>query len=315
MRGFLRKNKVKRHIHGEKEKRMYIYGVELLLWTEIFKRENISLIGHAKELGFDGVEIHLRYPDRLPAKEIKEALHEHGMDVSFVVIFTEEYNCLSDDSGVRKRSLEYFKRCIDVAQSITGGGCVIGGVNYAPAGYITGRARTEEEWERSVTNFREAARYAGERGITLAVEPINRFETYFLNTASDAFRFCRDVGEPNAKVHLDTYHMIREEKSFYQAIVDTGPYLGFLHACENDRGTPGTGLVQWDEVYRGLRDIDYTGWIVIESFVPDIEELARVCAVWRQLAPSADYLAGEGLKNLRSIAKKTANSNTGLSRM
>jgi D-psicose/D-tagatose/L-ribulose 3-epimerase len=254
---------VKRHIHGEKEKRMYMYGVELLLWTETFERENISLIGHAKELGFDGVEIHLRYSNRIPVKEIKEALREHGMEVSFVVIFTEEYNCLSDDFGVRERSLEYFKRCIDVAHSITGEVCVVGGVNYASAGYIIGRARTEEEWERSVTNFREAARYAGERGITLAVEPINRFETFF---------------------------------------------LGFFHACENDRGTPGTGLVQWDEVYRGLRDAGYTGWIVIESFVPDIEELARVCAVWRQLAPSADYLAGEGLKNLRSIKKKTARS-------
>ena len=144
-----------------------------------------------------------------------------------------------------------------------------------------------------------------ERGVTLAVEPLNRFETFFLNTAADAVRFCKDVDEPNAKVHLDTYHMIREEKDFYKAIVESGPYVGLVHACENDRGTPGTGLVQWEEVYRGLKDIEYHGWIVIESFVPEVEEIARLAAVWRKLAPNADHLAGEGLKNLRAIEQKS----------
>jgi len=280
---------------------VYKYGVEFLLWTETFEQDSIPLIGHAKQLGFDGVEIHLRYPDRLPVTEIKNALHEHGMAACFVVILTEEQSPISDDAGERKRSLEFFKSCIDAAHRITGGECVIGGVNYAPAGFLTGCARTPQEWDRSVFNFREAAKYASEKGITLAVEPINRFETFFLNTATDAVRFCKDVGESNVKVHLDTYHMIREEKDFYRAIVETGSYIGMVHACENDRGTPGTGLVAWDEVYRGLRDAHYEGWIVIESFVPEIEGLARVAAVWRKLAPSADHLAGEGLKNLREI--------------
>ena len=280
---------------------MLKYGLELLLWTETFDRESMTLIGRARRLGFDGVELHIRYPDRFPVEETKRVLKEEGMGVAFVVILTKEYNPLSKDAAVRRRSLDYIKKCIDTAHAVTGGGCVIGGVNYAAAGYITGRARTDQEWAWAVHNFREAVRYAGDRGITLAVEPINRFETYFLNTAADAVRFCKDVGEPNVKVHLDTYHMIREEKSFYRAIVDTGEYLGHFHACENDRGTPGTGLVRWDEVNRGLRDIGYQGWIVIESFVPDIKELARVCAIWRQLAPSADALAEEGLKNLKRI--------------
>jgi D-psicose/D-tagatose/L-ribulose 3-epimerase len=282
---------------------VYKYGVEFLLWTETFEQDNAPLIGHAKQLGFDGVEIHLRYPDRLPVTEIRNELGEHDMEVCFVVILTEEHSPLSSDPEVRKRSLEFFKSCIDAAYAITGGECVIGGVNYAPAGYLTGSARTSEEWDRAVLNFREAAKHAKDRGITLAVEPLNRFETFFLNTAADAVQFCKDVGEPNVKVHLDTYHMIREEKDFYRAIVETGPYIGMVHACENDRGTPGTGLVAWDEVYRGLRDAQYEGWIVIESFVPEIEGLARVAAVWRQLAPSADHLAAEGLKNLRAIER------------
>jgi D-psicose/D-tagatose/L-ribulose 3-epimerase len=283
--------------------RMYTYGVEFLLWTETFERDKLSLIGHAKQLGFDGVEIHLRYPERLPIAEIREALQEYDMEVCFVVILTEVQNPLSDDSEVREASLQFFKGCIDAAYGITGGDCVIGGVNYAPAGYLTGSARTAEEWDRAVHNFREASKHAKQRGITLAVEPLNRFETHFLNTTADAVQFCRDVGETNVKVHLDTYHMIREEKDFYHAIVETGSYIGLVHACENDRGTPGTGLVPWDEVYRGLRDAAYEGWIVIESFVPEIEGLARVAAVWRQLAPSADHLAAEGLKNLRAMER------------
>jgi D-psicose/D-tagatose/L-ribulose 3-epimerase len=284
---------------------MYRYGVELLLWTPTFEKKNLELIRHAADLGFDGVEIHLQHPDRIPAEDIKKHLKDYGLEATFVVILTPDYNPISADPEVRKRSSAFFKSAIDAAHRIAGEGCVIGGVNYAPAGFITGRARTAQEWEWSVANFREAARHAARYGITLAAEAINRFETFFLNTAADAVSFCRDVGEPNARVHLDTYHMIREEKSFYQAIVDTGPHLGFFHACENDRGTPGTGLVQWPDVYKGLRDANYQGWIVIESFVPEVEELARVTAVWRQLAPSADYLAGEGLKNLRSIEKET----------
>ncbi|MFW6181881.1 MAG: sugar phosphate isomerase/epimerase family protein [Spirochaetota bacterium] len=282
---------------------MFTYGVELLLWTGTFEKKDLHLIEHARKLGFDGVEIHLQHPDRIPAGEIREALAAHGMQAAFIVILDLERNPLSPDPATRSRSLDYLKNCIDAAHQIAGEGCLVGGVTYTAAGYLSGRARTREEWERAVDSFRQTARHAGERGITLAVEPLNRFETFFLNTAADAVRFCREVGEPNVKVHLDTYHMIREETSFYRAIVDTGPFLGYFHACENDRGTPGTGLVRWEEVYRGLKDAGYEGWIVIESFVPDIPELARVAAVWRRLAPSADHLAGEGLRNLRAVER------------
>jgi D-psicose/D-tagatose/L-ribulose 3-epimerase len=265
-------------------------------------------VERAKRLGFDGVEIHIRYPDLFPVEAAKKALDASGMKVSFVVIFTGDNNPVSPDAGVRKRSLEFFKACIDRAFEVSGGGCVISGVNYTAAGYLTGAARTEREWEWAVKNFREACGYASDKGIVLAAEALNRFETHMINTAADAVRFCKDVGEPNAKVHLDTYHMIGEEKSFYKAIAATGPYLGYFHACENDRGTPGTGLVQWEECYRGLRDAGYGGWITIESFVPDIAELARLTAIWRKLSPSADALAGEGLQNLKAVERRIGTS-------
>ena len=283
---------------------MFKYGLELLLWTGSFTKDDMNLIGHAKELGFDGVEILINHPEQFPIEETKKALKENDMGVNFAVVLNDETNTISPDAGVRKNGLDFLKKAIDIAHAVTGGGCGIGGVNYASWGYFTGVARTKQEWEWGVSNYREACQYAKDKGITLCVEAVNRFETHFINIAADAVQFCKDVGEKNAKVHLDAYHMIREEKDFYKAIVDTGSYLGYFHACENERGVPGTGLVPWETVYQALKDINYQGWISIESFTPDLPEIARLTAIWRKHAPSADALAGEGLKNIKKVEKK-----------
>lgn len=282
----------------------YKYGIELLIWTEFFRKENIDLIGKAKILGFDGIEIMLNDPDSVPVTETKNALKEYGMGVNFAAILWDENNSISPDKEVRAKALPQIKKCIDVSYGISGGGSGIGGIHYVGWGCFTGNQRTEQEWEWAVQYYKKAAQYASEKNITLFVEPLNRFETFFLNTAHDAVQFCKDVDEPNVKVHLDTYHMTNEEKDYYKAIVDTGEYLGYFHACENERGIPGTGLVQWDKVYRALRDINYKGWITIESFTPEIESVAGLTAIWRKHAPSSDDLAGMGLKNLKKIESK-----------
>ena len=259
-------------------------------------------------MGFVGVEIMLNDPDTVPVQDLKKALSDNGMSVSFAVVLGNSTNSISPDPEVRKNALVFFRKCIDKAYEVSGGGCGIGGVNYAGWGYFTGTARTDQEWEWAVSFYREAARYAKDKNITLCVEPVNRFETFFLNIAADAVKFCKDVGEPNVKVHLDAYHMTREEKDYYKPIVDTGMYLGYFHACENERGIPGTGLVDWEAVYRGLKDINYRGWITIESFTPDIKSVARLTAIWRKHAPSADALAGDGLKNIKEVEKKVFGS-------
>lgn len=283
---------------------MHKYGLELLLWTGSFAKDDVKLIGHAKNLGFDGVEILINHPEEFPIDETKAALEDNDMGINFAVVLNDETNSISPDAEVRKKGLDFLKKSIDIAHAVSGGDCGIGGVNYAAWGYFTGVARTEKEWDWAVTNYREACRYAGDKGIDLCVEAINRFETHFINIAADAVMFCKDVGEPNAKAHLDAYHMIREEKDFYKAIVDTGSFLGYFHACENERGIPGTGLVPWETVYQALKDIDYQGWITIESFTPDLPDIARLTAIWRKHAPSADALAGEGLKNIKAVDKK-----------
>jgi D-psicose/D-tagatose/L-ribulose 3-epimerase len=155
-----------------------------------------------------------------------------------------------------------------------------------------------------VESLKEACRLVRDYNVTIGLEPVNRFETYFVNTAADAIRLVKEVGEPNVGVHLDTFHMNIEEKNYYDPIVQTGKLLCHMHCCENDRGTAGTGSVNWTEVFRALAKIRYNKWITLESFTPEIKSIAATTAIWRQIAPSADALASEGLKFLKSMQKK-----------
>jgi D-psicose/D-tagatose/L-ribulose 3-epimerase len=194
------------------------------------------------------------------------------------------------------------KLLVDINNEL--GSSRLGGVNYAAWGYLTRRPRSGQDWEWSVSCMREAASYAKETGdLRICVEPVNRFETHFLNTAADGVQYCKDVGTGNIGVHLDTFHMIREETSYKEAVYTCGKeYLGYIHVCENTRGIPGTGLVPWKEFFTAVKDVGYEGSMVIESFDPDFEELNGNCAIWRRLADSGEQLAVEGLKNLKAIA-------------
>ncbi len=158
---------------------MYKYGLMSLLYTGNYTKEDVGFISHAKDLGFDGVEIHLGSPDTVPVEETKNAMKEPGMEANFAVTLTEDTNAVSKDAGVRKKGVDFFKKCVDVAHAISGSGCGIGGVNYAAWGYFTGTARTEQEWEWAVANFKEVARYANDKGVALNVEPVNRFDLFY----------------------------------------------------------------------------------------------------------------------------------------
>ena len=209
---------------------------------------------------------------------------------------------ISPDPAIRQRGIEHMKKMVDINRIL--GSKILAGVIYAGWGCLSGKPRTEQEWEWSVNAMREITQYAADNwdGI-LAVECVNRFETHFLNIAADGVQYCKDVGMPNIKVHLDCFHMIREEKSFAGAVKTCGKeYLGYVHVNENDRGIPGTGLVPFEEFFRALKEIGYDGPLTIESFDPSFEETNRNCAIWRSFAPSGEALAVEGLADLKRIA-------------
>ncbi|MCD6313067.1 MAG: sugar phosphate isomerase/epimerase [Thaumarchaeota archaeon] len=281
---------------------MVKFGVHLFLWTERFDKSAIRLIEKAKRFGFDGVEIPLMELDVIDVEATRRELKKHEVECLGSLGLSLEHDITSDNENVRRNGIEFMKRCVDVVSQL--GGDAINGVIYIAWGKIVGRSRTPEEWRRSVEALREVCKYAHGYGISLGLEPVNRFETYFLNTAEDAVKLAKDIGEPNIKVHLDTFHMNIEEKNFYDPIKTAGDLLYHMHCCENDRGIPGTGHVNWDEVFQALSEINYDRWLVIESFTPEMEKVAASTAIWRKIAPSADAIAEEGLKFIKQMAKK-----------
>jgi D-psicose/D-tagatose/L-ribulose 3-epimerase len=280
---------------------MFKFGIDTFIWSENFTEKDTPLIEKAKSLGFEVLDIAVAHPESFPTALVKKKVQETGIEVVTTTTLNNDTNLISPDAAVRKNGIESLKMLIDVNLEI--GSKILGGVNYAAWGYLPGRPRTKEEWQRSVESIREVATYARSKGdLIIAVEPVNRFETHFLNIAEDAVKYCKDVGTGNVKVHLDSFHMIREELSFTKAVHACGKeYLGYVHVCENNRGIPGTGLVPWREFFTELKNIGYYGPLVIESFDPSFIELNRLCAIWRKFADTGEELAIQGLKNLKQI--------------
>ena len=277
---------------------MYKYGINLLLWTSNFTDKDLHLLRKVKECGCDVVEIPIFNPEVFPSEEVKNELDKNELEVCVCYGCEKDSDIASLDENVRDAGINRFKLAIDHANVI--GAKKVAGVVYKAGGYFTGSAPTKDEWEHSISSMREIANYAQKFDISIGVEQINRYETYFINSSEDAVKYCKDVGERNMFVLLDTHHLILEELDFYHSIVNTGEYLGHFHTSENNRGIPGTGLVDWAQVYRALRDISYSDWLVIESFYIGFGN------IWKPVTSSPEQLITKGLENLKKIENQVA---------
>lgn len=278
------------------------FGIHSLLFSETFTERDLPLLDKARTMGFDAVDVVPFDVERFPAKLVRQRAADLGLDVIVEIGMPAHANIISPDPAIRAAGVELTKRLIDL--SVEAGAQVFGGVNYCGWGYLTGRMRAEEEWKWGLENFRTIADYGFAQApeLTIALEVVNRFESHFLNVAADAVRFIQDLGTPpNVKVHLDSFHMIREEDDFAGAVRETGPLLGYVHACENQRGIPGRGQVPWRDFFRALADVNYQGVVTIESFDPNFEHIAKLCCIWRKLADSPEQLATEGLSFLKGL--------------
>lgn len=275
-------------------------GASTFIWASPFGDEHLGLADHVAELGFDVFEICIEDPALVSSDAVRAAAERAGVTVSVCGAFGPERDVSHENPATRKAAIDYIRTCIDIAQA-TGSPHVAG-----PMFSATGKARLlppderEQQWSWAVESLREAADYAAERDVRLAIEPLNRYETDFANTVEQGLELCERIGRDNVGLLLDTFHMNIEEKSTGDAIRRAGDRVFHFHACENDRGTPGTGDVRWDEAFSALRDIEYAGQVVIESFTPTIKEIARAVSMWRPLAGSDDELASEGLAFLRN---------------
>jgi D-psicose/D-tagatose/L-ribulose 3-epimerase len=290
------------YLYEEGEARKMIrLGVDSFIWTDNFSEKDLWIIPKAKEMGFETIDIYIADVDTFPTDLVKKEVQKADIEVVTTHGLPEDANTISPDPEIRARGKTLLKKLIDLNISL--GSKIAAGISYTAWGYRSGKPRTEQEWEWSVTALREAAEYAKERDdLIIAVEVVNRFETHFLNIAADAVQYCKDVGTGNVKVHLDTFHMIREEDSFTGAVETCGKeYLGYVHACESQRGIPGTGLVPWKDFFSALKNIEYDGPVVIESFDPSFEEINRLCSIWRKLADSGEELAEKGLAFLQGV--------------
>jgi len=205
------------------------------------------------------------------------------------------------DAAVQKGAIAYMKHCIDAA--VTLGAPAVVGPLYAAVGrtWQSTPAQRERDLARCARNLRTVARYAGDRGVLLALEPLNRFETSFVNLTDQALELADRIDHPSVKLMMDTFHANIEEKSLGKAIERAGKRMIHVHANENDRGTPGTGHLPWAELAASLGKVGFDGAMVIESFSTSVKQIARAAAVWRPLAPSPEGLATEGLAFLRKL--------------
>jgi D-psicose/D-tagatose/L-ribulose 3-epimerase len=273
------------------------FGVNVLIWTANFTRENLPLLPEIKRRGFDGIEVPIFSPADFQPSAIRRGVEENGLECTACSAIPPGLSVLSDDRSVRQKSRTYVEACIKAAADA--GAKTLAGPLYSPVGFLPGRRRTMDEWKRAVECYQLLSRVLESYEVTVAIEPLNRFETYFLNTAEDAVALCDEVNHPNVGILLDTFHANIEEKNIGQAYRTAGRHLKHVHTCENDRGIPGSGHVEWHDVFAALRDMGYDGWLTIESFGFAMGEISAAAAIWRDLAPAPESIAFEGIEFLR----------------
>jgi len=278
------------------------FGLNLLVYTPTFSRDKLDLVAKVADMGFDGVEVPFNDLAVLDGPATRAACESAGVGMTSCCVMMPDCSLCATDPAQRQAGLARLRRMADITAEM--GGKVMAGPLYAPVRQLTGRARTDDELKWCIEGLAAAAAHAGAAGVTLAIEPLNRFETHVLNTADDAAGMVRAVGSDHLKVQLDTFHGNIEEKDTAAAIRRTGDLLGHFHASESDRGELGTGQVRWKKVFAALKDIHYGGWVTIESFATGIVDLCAAACIWRPIYESADRLAIDGLAFLkRQVAK------------
>lgn len=282
------------------------YGVSTWLWTSPFTTESIDvLFPKIANMGFDVVEIAVEDPALVDIKKVKKALAEYNLEAVICGAFGPTRDFTNEDASLHANSFAYIESCLDFCVEL--GTRFFGGPMYSAVGKarMISPEQRKVEWDLAVKNLRIVCEMAAARGLQIALEPLNRFESDLINTVEDVLKLINDINHPAARVMLDGFHMSIEEKDIEKAITKAGDKLIHVQVSENYRGTPGTGQTQWDVYRRALEKINYTGIVTIESFTPENQELAGAVCFWHPMAESQDSFASEGLQFLKDWATNT----------
>lgn len=276
-------------------------GANTFIWTSPFGTRDFGLIPKIKSMGFDIIEVSVEDLSLIDATLLRKTAEDHGLSILICGAFGPSRDVSSDDPAIRRNGVQYIMDCIRLAQVV--GSPLFSGPVYSAVGKARLVSPDQKARERAwcVENLREVGKFASDAGVTIGVEPLNRFETDMINLVEQALDLIGEIDQPAYGVHMDTFHANIEEKSIPRAIRAAGHLLVNFHACENDRGIPGTGNVDWTGIRDALRDINYDGPVVIESFTPGAVEIAKAAAIWRPLAPSQDELGRQGALFLREL--------------
>jgi D-psicose/D-tagatose/L-ribulose 3-epimerase len=273
-------------------------GMNLLLWTGGVTAEHFPLLHKIKAAGFDGVELPIFGGTPAEYKPIRAELDKAGLKCTTVTILTKETNAVSPDAATRQKAVDWLKTVVDINHVL--GSETLCGPYHSALGEFTGTGPTEDEKKRSADVLRTVAEHAQQARLMLAIEYLNRFECYFLNTAAAARELVDRVNHPNFRCMYDSFHAHIEEKDPVAAIRTVAPVLAHVHISENDRGTPGTGQVNWDATFKTLKEVGYDGWLTIEAFGRALPDLAAATRIWRDLFPSAEEVYTKGIAFIQS---------------
>lgn len=279
-------------------------SVNMFIWSASFGPADAHLLGPIRAAGFEGVELPLFEPEAFAAAELRRAVAAEGLTPIVCSIIPNGLNLVSDDPAVRARTRAHLRHVVERAAEA--GARLVNGPLYCPVGYLPGRRRTADEWAWAVEGYRSVVDVLDACDITLAIEPLNRFETFFLNTADDVAALCREVGHPRVGVAFDTFHANIEEKRLPEACRSVAPLLRHVQVSENDRGTPGSGHTDWAGFMRTLRDVGYDQWLSIESFGPHLGTFSAAVCIWRDIEPDPAAIAFDGIAFLRRLLAETS---------
>jgi D-psicose/D-tagatose/L-ribulose 3-epimerase len=274
-------------------------GFNLLLWTTHVTDEHRGVIRAIKKAGYDGVEIPMFEGTPEHYAKLGDMLEKEGLGRTVVSVFgAVEKNPLSDDPAARAAALDYAKWAIDCTSAL--GANIIAGPMHSTLGHFSGAGPTKEERKRGIALHRKAGDYAAKKNVRFALEALNRFECYFLNTMEQLADYLDDVNHAHVKAMYDTFHANIEEKDPVAAVKTIKKHLIHVHISESDRGTPGKGHVPWAATYKALRRAKYDGWLTIEAFGRAMPAVAAATRVWRDFFPSRESVYKDGIKNIKT---------------
>ncbi|MCX6048708.1 MAG: sugar phosphate isomerase/epimerase [Chloroflexi bacterium] len=278
------------------------FGVNTWVWVSPLTTADVEkLVPLVKQMGFDWIEFPIENPDGFDYQQAGELVRDYGLGVSVAAVIGPDRDLVHPDKTIQANGLAYVRHCIKATQTM--GASTLMGPMYSAVGrtWQATPAERAQDVDLLVQQLSQLASVAADHGVTLCLEPLNRFETSFINLAAQGIEVIDRVNHPACQLMLDTFHMNIEELSIDDAIRAVGPRLRHFHACENDRGAPGSGHVPWPDVAQALRDIHYDGPVVIESFTDKVKTIARAAAIWRPFATSQDALAQDGLMFLKKL--------------